>query len=125
MSVNNEIAISRVTDEVKGMMDEWRGRPLEAFYPIVFFDALRVNIRDGGTVVKKSVYIALSVRLDGQKEVLGLWVQANEGAKFWAGILSELKARGVKDMLIAAVDGLTGFPDAIWQFRYSQTESVA
>jgi len=105
--------ISRVTDEVKLYLDEWRGRALEPMYPIVFFDALRVNIRDGGTISKKAVYVALAVRLDGKKEVLGLWIQQNEGAKFWSGILSELKARGVKDMLIAAVDGLTGFPEAI------------
>jgi transposase-like protein len=105
--------VSRVTDDVKVFLDEWRGRPLEQLYPIVFFDALRVNIRDGGTVSKKSVYIALAVRMDGRKEVLGLWIQEQEGAKFWAGILSDLKTRGVKDMLIAAVDGLSGFPEAI------------
>jgi transposase-like protein len=105
--------ISRVTDEIKVFLDEWRGRALEPFYPVVFFDALRVNIRENATVVKKSVYVALAVRMDGQKEVLGMWIQSQEGAKFWAGILSELKMRGVKDMLIAAVDGLTGFPDAI------------
>ena len=105
--------ISRVTDEVKIFLDEWRGRALEPFYPVVFFDALRVNIRENATVVKKSVYLALAVRMDGQKEILGLWIQGQEGAKFWSCILSELKMRGVKDMLIASVDGLTGFPDAI------------
>ena len=105
--------ISRVTDEVKGLVGEWRNRPLEAFYPVLFFDALRVNIRDEGHVSKKSVYLALAIGLDGQKEVLGLWIEQNEGAKFWMGILNELKNRGVKDVLIAAVDGLTGFPDAI------------
>jgi transposase-like protein len=105
--------ISRVTDEVKIFLDEWRGRALEPFYPVVFFDALRANIRENATVVKKSVYLALAVRMDGQKEILGLWIQGQEGAKFWSGILSELKMRGVKDMLIASVDGLTGFPDAI------------
>jgi len=105
--------ISRVTDEVKGLVDEWRNRPLEAFYPILFFDALRVNIRDEGHVSKKAVYLALAIGLDGQKEVLGLWIEQNEGSKFWMGILNELKNRGVNDILIAAVDGLTGFPDAI------------
>jgi len=105
--------ISRVTDEVKGLVDEWRNRPLEAFYPVLFFDALRVNIRDEGHVSKKSIYLALAIGLDGQKEVLGLWIEQNEGSKFWMGILNELKNRGVKDVLIAAVDGLTGFPDAI------------
>jgi transposase-like protein len=105
--------VSRVTDEVKGLVDEWRNRPLEPVYPVIFLDALRVNIRDEGHVSKKAVYIALSIRLDGQKEVLGMWIEQNEGSKFWMGILNELKNRGVQDILIAAVDGLTGFPDAI------------
>jgi transposase-like protein len=105
--------VSRVTDEVKGLVDEWRNRPLESFYPVVFFDALRVNIRDEGHVSKKAVYLALAIRLDGQKEILGMWIEKNEGAKFWLGIMNELKTRGINDFLIAAVDGLTGFPDAI------------
>ena len=105
--------ISRVTDEVKGLVEEWRNRPLEPFYPVLFFDALRVNIRDEGHVSKKAVYLALAIGLDGQKEVLGLWIEQNEGSKFWMGIMNELKNRGVNDILIAAVDGLTGFPDAI------------
>jgi transposase-like protein len=105
--------ISRVTDEVKGLVDEWRNRPLEPFYPVMFFDALRVNIRDEGHVSKKAVYLALSIRLDGQKELLGMWIERNEGSKFWTGILNELKNRGVQDALIAAVDGLTGFPEAV------------
>ena len=105
--------ISRVTDEVKGLVEEWRNRPLEPLYPVIFFDALRVNIRDEGHISKKSVYLALAIRIDGQKELLGMWIERNEGAKFWMGILNELKNRGVQDILIAAVDGLTGFPDAI------------
>jgi len=105
--------ISRVTDEVKGLVEEWRSRPLEPFYPVLFFDALRVNIRDEGHVSKKAVYLALAIGMDGQKEVLGLWIEQNEGSKFWMGILNELKNRGVTDILIAAVDGLTGFPDAV------------
>jgi transposase-like protein len=105
--------VSRVTDEVKELAAEWRGRALEPFYPVLFPDAPRVNIRDGGTVIKKSVYLALAIRLDGQKELLGLWIEQNEGAKFWTGIMSELKNRGVQDILLAAVDGLTGFPEAI------------
>lgn len=105
--------VSRVTDEVKGFVEEWRNRPLESFYPVVFFDALRVNIRDEGQVSKKAVYLALAIRLDGQKEILGMWIEKNEGAKFWLGIMNELKTRGVNDFLIAAVDGLSGFPDAI------------
>jgi transposase-like protein len=105
--------VSRVTDEVKGLVEEWRNRPLEPFYPVMFFDALRVNIRDEGQVSKKAVYLALAIRLDGQKELLGMWIEQNEGSKFWMGILNELKNRGMKDTLIAAVDGLTGFPEAI------------
>jgi transposase-like protein len=105
--------ISRVTDEVKGLVDEWRNRPMEPFYPVLFFDALRVNIRDEGHVSKKAVYLALAIGLDGQKEVLGIWIEQNEGSKFWMGIMNELKNRGVNDILIAAVDGLSGFPDAI------------
>ena len=105
--------ISRVTDEVKSLVEEWRNRPLECFYPVIFFDALRVNIRDEGHIIKKTIYLALAIRLDGQKEILGMWIERNEGSKFWMGILNELKNRGVRDVLIAAVDGLTGFPDAI------------
>jgi len=105
--------VSRMTDEVKGLVDDWRSRPLEPLYPVAFFDALRANIRDEGHVVKKAVYIALAIRLDGQKEALGMWVERNEGSKFWLGILNELKNRGVGDILIAAVGGLAGFPEAI------------
>jgi transposase-like protein len=105
--------VSRVTDEVKGLVEEWRNRPLEMFYPVIFFDALWVNIRDEGHVGKKAVYLALAIRLDGQKELLGMWIEKNEGSKFWVGILNELKNRGVQDILLAAVDGLTGFPDAV------------
>ncbi|GHU90794.1 hypothetical protein FACS189476_11140 [Spirochaetia bacterium] len=105
--------ISRVTDEVKDLLTEWRGRALEPVYPVLFFDALRINVREGPQVVKKSVYLALAIRLDGQKELLGMWIEQNEGAKFWMGIMNELKTRGLKDTLIAAVDGLTGFPEAI------------
>ena len=105
--------ISRVTDEVKDLAAEWRSRALEPFYPVLFLDALRVNIRDSGTVVKKSVYLALAIRLDGKKELLGLWIEQNEGAKFWMSIMNELKNRGVQDILLAAVDGLSGFPEAI------------
>jgi len=105
--------VSRMTDEVKGLVDDWRSRPLEPLYPVVFFDALHANIRDEGHVVKKAVYIALAIRLDGQKEAFGMWVERNEGSKFWLGILNELKNRGVGDILIAAVGGLAEFPEAI------------
>ena len=105
--------ISRVTDSVKELLDEWRTRPLEPFYPIVFLDALVIPVKDDSTIRKKAFFLALAIRMDGQKELLGLWSEQNEGAKFWLGVLTELKNRGVQDILIAAVDGLTGFPDAI------------
>ena len=92
---------------------EWQNRPLEALYPLVFLDALRVKVRDEGTVRNKAVHIALRVRADGTKEILGLWLEQNEGAKFWLRVMNELKSRGVEDILIAVVDGLKGFPDAI------------
>jgi len=105
--------ISTVTDAVWEEVTQWQGRPLETMYPIVFFDALRVKIRDEGTVKNKAVYLALGVRADGTKEVLGLWIEQNEGARFWLKVMNELRHRGVEDILIAAVDGLKGFPEAI------------
>ena len=105
--------ISAVTDAVLDEIAEWQERPLEAVYPLVFFDALRVKIRDEGTVRNKAVYLALGVRADGHKEILGLWIEQTEGAKFWLRVMAELKNRGVEDILIAVVDGLKGFPDAI------------
>lgn len=105
--------ISAVTDAVLDEIALWQARPLEAVYPLVFFDALRVKIRDEGHVRNKAVHVALGVRGDGTKEVLGLWIESNEGAKFWLRVMNELKNRGVDDILIAVVDGLKGFPDAI------------
>ena len=105
--------ISRATDSIKELLDDWRDRSLEPFYPVLFLDALVINVKDGAHIVKKSIYLALAIRLDGQKELLGLWIEQNEGAKFWMSILNELRNRGVQDILIAAVDGLTGFPEAI------------
>jgi putative transposase len=105
--------ISAVTDAVLDEIAEWQNRPLEALYPLVFFDALRVKIRDEGTVRNKAVYVALGIRTDGRKEILGLWIEQTEGAKFWLRVMTELKNRGVEDILIAVVDGLKGFPDAI------------
>jgi len=105
--------ISAVTDAVLEEVAAWQARPLEAIYPLVFFDALRVKIRDEGLVRNKAVHIALGVRADGTKEILGLWLEQNEGAKFWLRVMNELKNRGVEDVLIAVVDGLKGFPDAI------------
>jgi putative transposase len=105
--------ISTVTDAVLEELAAWQARPLEAVYPLIFFDALRVKIRDEGTVRNKAVHIALGVRVDGAKEVLGLWLEQNEGAKFWLRVMNELRNRGVEDVLLAVVDGLKGFPEAI------------
>lgn len=105
--------ISRVTDAVLDEVREWQNRPLDPVYPIVFFDALRVKIRDEGLVRNKAVYVALAFNADGEKEVLGLWIEQTEGAKFWLKVVNDLKARGVNDILIAVVDGLKGFPEAI------------
>ena len=105
--------ISRVTDAVLDEVRDWQSRPLDPVYPVVFFDALRVKIRDEGLVKNKAVYVALALNADGEKEVLGLWIEQTEGAKFWLKVVNELKARGVNDILIAVVDGLKGFPEAI------------
>jgi putative transposase len=105
--------ISTVTDAVLETVAEWQNRPLESMYPLVFFDALRVKIRDEGLVRNKAVYVALGVRPDGTKDILGLWIETSEGAKFWLRVMNELKNRRVDDILIAVVDGLKGFPDAI------------
>lgn len=105
--------ISTVTDAVIEEISEWQNRPLEALYALVFFDAIRVKMRDEGSVKNKAIYVALGVRADGRKEVLGLWIEQTEGAKFWLRVMNELKTRGVEDILIAIVDGLKGFPEAI------------
>jgi putative transposase len=105
--------ISKVTDAVLEDATAWQNRPLDDVYPVVFLDALVLKIRDGGTVQRRACYLALAINLDGDREVLGLWFQAAEGAKFWMQVLTELKTRGVQDILIACVDGLKGFPDAI------------
>jgi putative transposase len=105
--------VSAVTDAVLDEIATWQARPLEPIYPLVFFDALRVKIRDEGLVRNKAVHIALGVRADGTKEILGLWLEQNEGARFWLRVLNELRHRGVEDILLAVVDGLKGFPEAI------------
>ena len=105
--------ISRVTDAVMDDVREWAKRPLEDIYPIVFLDCMVLKIRDGGTVQRRALYIAMGVTLDGDRDVLGMWFQETEGAKFWMQALNDLKQRGVRDILICCVDGLTGFPDAI------------
>jgi putative transposase len=105
--------ISTITDAVLEEVTEWQPRPLEAVYPVVLFDCLRVKIRDEGVVRNKAVYVALGVERSGRKDVLGLWVEQTEGAGFWLRVMTELRSRGVEDVLIALTDGLTGFPDAI------------
>ncbi len=105
--------ISQITDEVLDEVSQWQQRPLEPVYPVVIFDALRVKIRDEGVVRNKAVYLALAVTREGTKEVLGFWIQQTEGASFWLRVMSELKSRGVEDILIALIDGLKGFPEAI------------
>ena len=99
---------------------EWQSRPLDAIYPIVYLDCLVVKICQDKRVIKKSIYLALGINIDGHKELLGMWISENEGAKFWLSVLTELSQRGVEDILIACVDGLKGFPDAI-NTAYPQT----
>jgi transposase-like protein len=105
--------ISKVTDAVIEQVIEWQSRPLDPVYPIVYLDCIVVKIRQDKRVINKAIYLALGVNLAGHKELLGLWLTENEGAKFWLGVLTELQNRGVKDILIACVDGLKGFPEAI------------
>jgi putative transposase len=105
--------ISRVTDAVMDDARAWQQRPLDDVYPVVFLDALVLKIRDGGSVQRRACYLALGVAMDGARDVLGLWFQESEGAKFWMQVLSELKQRGVRDVMICCVDGLKGFPEAI------------
>jgi len=105
--------ISKVTDAVKEQVVEWQNRPLDGLYPIVYMDCIVVKVRQDGAVINKAVFLALGINLEGQKELLGMWMAENEGAKFWLSVLTELKNRGLNDILIACVDGLKGFPDAI------------
>ncbi len=112
VSVGRDL-ISRVTDGVMDDVREWAKRPLEDIYPIVFLDCMVLKIRDGGSIQRRALYLALGVTLDGDRDVLGMWFQETEGAKFWMQVLTDLKQRGVSDILICCVDGLTGFPEAI------------
>jgi putative transposase len=105
--------ISRVTDAVMEDVREWQQRPLDDVYPVIFLDALVLKIREGGTVQRRACYLALGVTVEGERDVLGMWFQETEGAKFWMQVLSELKQRGVQDILLCCVDGLKGFPEAI------------
>jgi putative transposase len=113
--------ISSVTEAVMDEVKAWQSRPLEETYAILYLDALRVKIRDGGHVQNKAIYVAIAVNMQGNKEVLGLWAAENEGAKFWLQILTDVRNRGAKDFFIACVDGLKGFPDAI-ESVYPHTE---
>ncbi|WP_220718244.1 IS256 family transposase [Agarivorans litoreus] len=105
--------VSRVTNAVMEEIVEWQSRPLDAIYPIVYLDCIVVKIRQDKRIINKSIFLALGINTDGQKELMGMWIAENEGAKFWLSVLTELNQRGVEDILIACVDGLKGFPDAI------------
>jgi len=116
--------ISKITDQIAEEVLAWQTRPLEALYPVTYLDAIVVKIRDGAHVQNKAAHIAVGVDMDGIKHVLGIWVQATEGAKFWAGVCAELANRGVRDVLIVCCDGLTGFPEAVaatWPHATVQT----
>jgi putative transposase len=113
--------ISNVTEAVMEEVKAWQSRPLDEVYPIVYMDALRVKVRDGGHIQNKAIHVAMGVNMEGHKEILGLWTAQNEGAKFWLQVLTELQSRGVKDIFIACVDGLKGFPEAI-ETMYPNTE---
>lgn len=112
MDVSPEL-ISSVTDAVMEEVTAWQSRPLEAMYPVVFFDALRVKIRQDGVVRNKAVYLALGMLADGSRDILGLWIENTEGAKFWMRVFNDLKTRGINDILIAVTDGLKGMPEAL------------
>lgn len=117
----SDTTISRITDKILPVVRDWQSRPLEEIYAVVFMDAIHFHVRSEGQIVKKAVYIAIGINMDGIKEVLGMWVGENESAKFWLSVMNGLKNRGVQDILIACVDGLTGFPAAI-EAVYPKTE---
>ena len=112
VSISHEI-IAQVTDAVLDEVRAWQSRPLDAIYPIVWLDGIVMKVRHGKQVINKSVHVVLGVNLRGEKEVLGLWIAENEGAKFWLSVLTELKQRGVRDIFIACMDGLKGLPEAV------------
>ena len=117
----SDSTISTITDKILPVVREWQSRPLEEVYAVVFMDAIHFHVRSEGQIVKKAVYIAIGINMDGLKEVLGMWVGENESAKFWLSVMNGLKNRGLQDILIACVDGLTGFPAAI-EAVYPKTE---
>lgn len=113
--------VSQVTDAVTEDVLLWQNRPLDDIYPIVYLDAVRIKVKHNGSIITKAVYLTIAVTMEGVKEVLGMWTAETEGAKFWLSILTELKNRGLKDILIACVDGLKGFPEAI-EAAFPQTQ---
>ena len=117
----SDSTISRVTDKILPIVKEWQQRPLESIYAVVFMDAVHFHVRSEGQIIKKAVYVAIGVQMDGIRDVLGMWVGENESAKFWLSLLNSLRNRGVEDILIACVDGLTGFTNAI-EAVYPKTE---
>ena len=117
----SDSTISRITDKILPIVKEWQERPLEEVYAVVFLDAVHFHVRHEGRIVKRAVYVAIGIDMNGKKDVLGMYVGQNESAKFWLSILNGLKNRGVEDILIACVDGLSGFPQAI-EAVYPQTE---
>jgi transposase-like protein len=117
----SDTTVSRITDKILPLAKEWQRRPLESIYAVVFMDAIHYHVRKEGSIVKKAIYIAIGIDLNGIKDVLGMWVGENESAKFWLSVMNEIKNRGTEDILIACVDGLTGFTDAIGAV-YPQTE---
>jgi putative transposase len=117
----SDSTISRITDKILPVVREWQNRPLESVYPVVFLDAVHFHVRSEGQIIKKAVYVAIGLTENGIREVLGMWVGENESAKFWLSVLNSLKNRGLEDILIACVDGLTGFNDAI-EAAYPKTE---
>lgn len=112
VSISSDM-VSSITDKVQPLIEEWQSRPLDALYPVVYCDGIHFKVRDNGRIVSKCAYILLGITAEGSKEVLGIWVGESEGSKFWMQVLSEIKHRGTKDILICCVDGLTGFSDAI------------
>ena len=117
----SDTTISRITDKILPVVREWQSRPLEEIYAVVFMDAIHFHVRSEGQIIKKAVYIAIGINMEGMKEVLGMWVGENESAKFWLSVMNSLKNRGLEDILIACVDGLTGFTNAI-EAVYPNTE---
>lgn len=109
----SDSTISRITDKVLPLVKDWQSRPLESLYAVVFMDAIHFHVRSEGRIIKKAVYIAIGINMEGYRDVLGMWIGENESAKFWVSVMNDMRNRGVEDILIACVDGLTGFPNAI------------